>query len=62
MTGRMMMYIAVTLMGLVLFLLSGWVFLLDGETMSLMRTGLGLLFIVAGGLNIRREWMAQQDQ
>lgn len=52
---KLWVYIVLLVAGIVLAGLSLWVYLLERDNMSLMRTGLGILFIVVAVVNIRRE-------
>lgn len=46
--------VILTILGILCVLLSGWVYLLEPNTRSLLFAGLGVLLTIAGIVNIRR--------
>lgn len=55
MNTKRILYIGLILIGAVSAFLNGWVFLLNGEIRSLLFAGLGILIVIAGIVNLRRE-------
>jgi hypothetical protein len=58
MNGKIILYVLLIIIGAVCTLLSGWVYLLEFHTRSLLFALLGILAVVAGIVNIRRERQA----
>jgi F0F1-type ATP synthase assembly protein I len=62
MNGRTIMFGIVTLLGGIMVFLNIWLFMLNGESRPLLMAGLGVLFVIAGLLNIRRERIRMREQ
>jgi hypothetical protein len=60
-SSKLILYIGLTLIGAVCAFLNGWVFLLDSELQPLLLTGVGILIMIAGVVNIRRERSANRN-
>ena len=60
MTGKMWLYVVLIVLGFLDAALNLWVYLLDRETRPLLLAGTGLLIMIAGIVNLRRERQAKR--
>ncbi len=57
---KVLLYGFLVVIGFVDAFLNGWVYLLGRETRPLLLAGMGVLIMIAGAVNIRRELKSQR--